>query len=49
MKRYIVKSGDRRDIYAAGEKLVMKWNRVWNITKVAYDKDVDVTTVRIER
>ncbi|MDD4972046.1 MAG: hypothetical protein PHT07_21680 [Paludibacter sp.] len=49
MKRYLKKTGDYRDVYVAGAKLVLKWNREWNITKVAYDKDKNVTTVRLER
>lgn len=49
MKRYLKKSGDRRDCYAAGMILVLKWQRTWRITKVTYNKDVDVTTIRIEQ
>jgi ribosomal protein L14E/L6E/L27E len=48
IKRVLLKQGDQRFCYCAGEELITKWQRVWKITKVIYT-DKNITAIHLER
>jgi hypothetical protein len=48
-RKTLTYSGDRRDAYAAGQKLIMKWNKEWLIIAVRYDSGKNLTYIRLEK
>jgi hypothetical protein len=48
-KRYMRKSGDRRDCYEVSGTVSVKWHITYKILKVTYNAEKDVTTLVLEK
>ncbi len=48
-KRYMRKSGDRRDCYEVGCIVRVKWHIAYRVLKVKYNADKDITTLVLEK
>jgi hypothetical protein len=42
----LIKSGDRREIYTAGEQIVLKWQKVYTVISCTYSPKADKTYIK---